>query len=82
MAARSRKSKVMSSRVPGGTVEVAPLGFVPAVEQQQILAEVLAGGELGAWDQRIVVWLAGWDAAMVVTIASWIVRAREMGPVR
>ena len=52
------------------------------VEQQLILDEVLAGVELGAWDQRMVGWLAGWDAATVLTIASWIVRAREMGPVR
>ncbi|MGH3428370.1 MAG: hypothetical protein ACRDQZ_12520 [Mycobacteriales bacterium] len=63
-------------------MEVAPPGFVPAVEQARILAEVLAGMELGAWDQRMVEWLAGWDAATVLTIASWIVRARGMGPVR
>ncbi|MGB6162062.1 MAG: hypothetical protein WBF75_05750 [Pseudonocardiaceae bacterium] len=81
MAARSRKSTVLA-RVPNGPVQVAPLGFVPAVEQARILAEVLAGVELGAWDQRMVAWLAGWDAATVLTIASWIVRAREMGPVR
>ena len=82
MAARSRKSEAVSSRVPGGPVEVAPPGFVPAVEQARILAEVLSGVELGVWDQRMVAWLAGWDAATVLTIASWIVRARGMGPVR
>ncbi len=82
MAARSQKLGGVSSRVPNGPVEVAPPWFVPRVEQQLILAEVLAGMELGAWDQRIVGWLAGWDAATVLTIASWIVRAREMGPVR
>lgn len=82
MAARSRKPKVVSSRVPGGPVRVAPPGFVPAAEQARILAEVLAGLELGVWDQRMVAWLAGWDAATVLTIASWIVRARERGPVR
>jgi hypothetical protein len=60
-------------------VEVAPPGFLPAAEQKLILAEVLAGVELGAWDQRMV---AGWDAATVLTIASWIARAREMGPPR
>lgn len=82
MAARSKDSGAVSSRVPGGPVEVAPPGFVPAAEQQRILAEVLSGVELGAWDQRMVGWLAGWDAATVLTIASWIVRARGMGPVR
>lgn len=82
MAARSQKPEVVSSRVPGGPVEVAPVGFVPAAEQERILAEVLAGVELGAWDQRMVAWLAGWDAATVLTIASWITRARGMGPAR
>ncbi|MBV9163025.1 MAG: hypothetical protein JO309_10325 [Pseudonocardiales bacterium] len=81
MAARSRKPRGLSG-VPGGPVEVAPVGFVPAVEQARILAEVLSGMELGAWDQRIVAWLAGWDAATVLTIASWVVRARETRPVR
>ncbi|MGB6165388.1 MAG: hypothetical protein WBF75_23000 [Pseudonocardiaceae bacterium] len=81
MAARSRKSTVLS-RVPGGPVEVAPLGFVPAVERARILAEVLSGVELGVWDQRMVAWLAGWDAATVLVIALWIVRARGMGPAR
>lgn len=87
MAARSQKPKAqkpkaVSSRVAGGPVEVAPPGFVPAFEQQRILAEVLAGVELGAWDQRMVGWLAGWDATTVLTIASWIVRACGTGPVR
>jgi hypothetical protein len=82
MAARSQEPGGVSSRVPDGPVEVAPPGFVSRVEQQLILDEVLAGVELGAWDQRMVGWLAGWDAATVLTIASWIVRARERGPVR
>jgi hypothetical protein len=82
MAARSQESDAVSSRVPGGSVEGAPPGFVPCFEQERILAEVLSGVELGAWDQRMVAWLAGWDAATVLTIASWILRARGMGPVR
>jgi hypothetical protein len=82
MAARSRKLKAVSPRVPVGPVEVAPPGFVPAFEQERILGEVLAGVELGAWDQRMVGWLAGWDAATVLTIASLIVRARGRGPLR
>ena len=69
-------------RVPGGPVETAPLGFVPSAEQAEILAGVLSGVELGAWDRRIAGWLAGWDSATVLTIASWIARARAAGPAR
>ncbi len=72
----------MAGRVPGGPVEVAPRGFVPEAEQAEILAAALAGVELGAWDRRIVGWLAGWDACTVLTIASWIARSRAAGPAR
>ena len=44
--------------VPRGPVEEPPRGFVPQAEQARILAGVLAGIELGAWDRRIVEWLA------------------------
>jgi len=71
-----------TGRVPAGPVEVAPAGFVPQGEQAEILAAVLAGVELGAWDRRIAGWLAGWDASTVLTIASWIARARAAGPAR
>ena len=67
-------------RVPVGPVEAAPGGFVPRAEQRQILVEALVGVELGAWDERIVEWLAGWDACTVLTIASLLVRARDSGP--
>ena len=52
-----------AGRVPGGPVEVAPAGFVPEAVQVEILAGVLAGIELGAWDLRILGWLAGWMPA-------------------
>ena len=68
--------------MPCGPVEVPPAGFVPEAEQAQILAGVLAGMELGAWDRRILGWLAGWDACTVLTVASWIARARAAGPAR
>jgi hypothetical protein len=67
------------ARVPAGPLQGAPGGFVSSVEQRRILAEVLAGVELGAWDERMVDWLAGWDACTVLTIASWIARAAEDG---
>jgi len=65
--------------VPGGPVEAPPRGFMPEAEQAQILADVLAGIELGAWDRQIVQWLAGWDTCTVLTVASLIARARATG---
>jgi hypothetical protein len=64
-------------QVPPGPIESPPAGYVSTVEQVEILAGVLAGMELGAWDRRILDWLAGWDTTTVLTIASWIVRASE-----
>jgi hypothetical protein len=66
--------------VPRGPVEAPPRGFVPQAEQARILAGVLAGIELGAWDRRIVEWLAGWDTCTTLTVASLIARARAAGP--
>ena len=67
-----------SGRAGGG----AAAGFVPEAGQAEILAAMLAGIELGAWDRRIVGWLAGWDTSTVLTVASWIARSRAAGPVR
>jgi hypothetical protein len=41
--------------------------------------ESLDGVELGAYDRRIIEWLAGWDIATVGTVASLIYRARAAG---
>ena len=68
--------------VPAGPVEAPPRGFVPPAEQAEILAGVLAGIELGAWDRRILEWMAGWDASTVLTVASWIARSRAAGAPR
>ena len=65
--------------VPDGPLESAPGGFVPEAERSVILAEVLGGVALGAWDRRVAGWLAGLDTATALTIASWIARTREAG---
>ena len=67
------------ARLPGGPVDEPPAGFVPQAEQARILAGVLAGIELGAWDRQIVQWLANWDTCTVLTVASLIARARAAG---
>ena len=68
--------------VPAGPLESAPGGFVPEAERSVILADVLSGVGLGAWDRRVVGWLAGLDTATALTVASWIARARAAGPGR
>jgi hypothetical protein len=68
--------------VPAGALESAPGGFVPEAERSVVLAGVLGGVELGAWDRRVAGWLAGLDTATALTVASWIARAREAGPLR
>ena len=60
--------------LPAGPVELPPAGFVPEEGLAEILACVLAGIELGAWDRRVADWLAGLDACTVLTIASWFAR--------
>ena len=68
--------------VPAGRLESAPGGFVPGAERSVLLAEVLGGAGLGAWDRRVAGWLAGLDTATMLTVASWIARARAEGPAR
>ena len=65
--------------VSSGPLESAPGGFVPEAERSVILAKVLGGVELGAWDRRVAGWLAGLDTATALTIASWIERSRARG---
>ena len=63
-------------RIPTGPIEHDPGGFLPQPMQEAMLHEALAGVELGAFDRRILAWLAGWTASEVRTIASLIQRAR------
>ena len=43
------------------------------------LLEPLGGIELGAYDRRIIEWLAGWDTSVIGTVASLFYRARAVG---
>jgi hypothetical protein len=64
--------------IPAGPIESEPLGFRPSREQEAILRDVLAaaGVELGAYDERIVRWLAEFaDWSTFAVITSWIQRA-------
>ena len=70
----------MSAAVPAGPLESAPGGFLPVEERSAILAGVLDGVEMGAWDRRVAGWLAGLDTSTALTVASWIARARAAGP--
>ena len=72
----------MSAGVPAGPLESDPGGFVPQAERAAVLAGVLDGVQLGAWDRRVAGWLTGLDTSTLVTVASWIVRARVAGQVR
>jgi hypothetical protein len=57
---------------PGG-------GFVPQPVRRSYLAAALAGVELGAYDTRIVGWLAQWDDYTARLVVSLLVRARIAG---
>jgi hypothetical protein len=64
--------------IPAGPIETCPIGFRPSREQEAVLRSILAAAEveLGAYDERIVRWLAEFaDWSTFAVIASWIQRA-------
>ena len=66
--------------IPPGPVEAAPYqGYCQPEVRQQAFAAVLAGVQLGAYDTRMVNWLAGWDDPTCRTIASLMHRCRLAG---
>jgi hypothetical protein len=69
----------VSAGVPPGPLESDPGGFLAGEERSAILAGVLDGVELGAWDLRIVGWLCGLDTSTALTIASLIARSAGAG---
>jgi hypothetical protein len=72
----------VSAGVPAGPLESGPGGFLPGEERLAVVAGALDGVELGAWDRRVVRWLAELDTPTLVTVASWIARARAAGQSR
>ena len=72
----------MSARVPAGPLEADPGGFAPREERAAVLAGVLEGVEMGAWDRRVARWLTELDTSTLVTVASWIARSRAAGQPR
>jgi len=62
------------------TVAVFLLGeLADKAERLAALGRALAGVELGAYDRRILEWLAGWDLSVVATVLSLLYRARAAG---
>jgi hypothetical protein len=72
----------VSAAVPAGPLEKDPGGFLRGEKRSAILADVLDGVEMGAWDLRIVGWLSELDTSTMLTIASLIARSRAAGPGR
>ena len=72
----------MSAGVPTGPLDSDPGGFWPQEERAAVLAGVLGGVELGAWDRRVARWLTELDTSTLVTVASWIARSRAAGQPR
>lgn len=83
-----------SSRIPTGPIEIAPYNAITppraprgAAATETFRAELLValdGIQLGAYDHRMIAWLAGWDTETVATICSWLLRksAAEREPFR
>lgn len=66
--------------VPAGPVESPPyLGCCRPEVRREALAAVLEGVGLGAYDERMLDWLAGWDDPTCRTIASIMWRCRLAG---
>ena len=64
--------------IPPGPIEVAPYeGYREPEVRREALAAVLQGVPMGAYDRRIVDWLAGWDDTTCRTIASLMYRCRQ-----
>lgn len=72
--------------IPDGPIEREPFDSIRATDgerlddaERQALMQTLDGLPLGAYDLRIVDWLATWEPSTVATVCSWIRRARAQG---
>ena len=67
--------------VPAGPLDAAPWegGYQLPETRAAAFRAVLAGADLGDYDQRIIAWLAGLDDPTCRTVASLIWRARQAG---
>ena len=66
--------------IPAGPVEAAPYeGYCPPEVRQEAFAAVVEGMETGAYDCRIIAWLAQLDDTTCRTIASLMWRCRLAG---
>lgn len=69
-----------------GPIETCPHSLTPphteydhagSTQFHGALLQALDGVELGAWDRRILDWLAGWDTSTVAVVVSLLHRARR-----
>jgi hypothetical protein len=58
-----------------GPLDKAPALFFPYDEKRALLAGAFAGVELGAWDNRVLDWLANADGDTVVAVVGMVRRA-------
>ena len=66
--------------IPAGPLEAEPPGsFQPPGVRRDALAAVLAGVETGAYDGKVIAWLASLDDAKCRTMASLLWRCRLAG---
>lgn len=71
----------MPARIPLEPIETAPWEAIPftlgessAPANEEALRTALDGLELGAYDERILAWLAVWEPTTVAVICSWLYR--------
>jgi hypothetical protein len=62
---------------PHGPYDNTPKGFLDEPARRELLDQVLAGVELGAWDLRVLDWLVAGDTPTVMVMAGLIERARQ-----
>jgi hypothetical protein len=72
--AREIRALHASGRVRSGD----PDHLVSGTQYDYLMAACAAAGvELGAWDRRVLAWLANWEPAMVQVLCGLITRAAD-----